>query len=250
MANMVLTRDDFMDYCMRKLGAPVIQINVDQDQVEDRIDDALQMYFEWHSDGSEKTFMAYQLQADDLTNQYISLDDTIIEVRKVFPFGGLTGTSLSNLQYMSFIQNVYDAQRISQGKGLVNLVINDMYTSTINDLFNYSKTVRFNRNTSRLYIETDWSNLKQGDYIMIEATQIVDPIDYIKVWNDMWLKKYATALIKRQWGENLIKYNGFQLPSGISLDGRGLYDDAVNEIKELEDELKSTWQEPPMFFMG
>jgi hypothetical protein len=243
----ISTRQQFAEYCLRKLGAPVIEINVADEQIDDCIDDALQKFWEFHGDGTQKHFMTITLTAQDIANQYITISDNIITVVRVLPFN--SNISSLNLEYQFFLTEIMNVKRLVN-EGMHGYVITEQYLKTLNEFFNREKMIRWNRYSNRLILDTDWSLFKEGDHIIIEAYAVLDPDDYDEVWNDMWLKAYATALIKRQWGQNMIKYEGFQLPSGITLNGRQIYDDANNEIQKLEEDLQNMWQLPPDFMVG
>ena len=263
----ISTRQDLADYALRALGAPVIQINIADEQIDDRIDEALQKYWEFHSDGSIKSFLVHKITSKNLTDKWILIPENVLSVLRVFPYGS---TSSNNLQYTAYMSDVlsqmssmgtgsnsgfvganYSPGGSSNGNGgLGNYMINNQYLSTINSLFNYEKPVRFNRHMDRLFIDADWSTIGLDQYIAIECTVIVDPDEFDRAWNDMWLKKYVIALFKRQWGQNMIKYDGFQLPSGMTLNGRQMYDDALADIELLDDELINTYQYPIDWFVG
>lgn len=243
----ITSRKKFAEYCLRQLGAPVIEINVAQEQIDDRIDDALQKFWEFHGDGSKRHFFVIELSEADITNRYIELPDEVIAVYRVLPFSNFL--SALNLEYQSFITELMNTKRV-MSRGIHGYIISEQYISTINNIFNREKTVRWNKYAKQLFIETDWETFSPNDKIIIEAFMIIDPTDFVEVWNDPWLKAYATALIKKQWGQNLLKYDGFQLPSGIVLNGRQIFDDANAEIQKLEDDLMNTWQLPVDFMVG
>jgi hypothetical protein len=242
----ITNRQGFAEYCLRQLGAPVIEINVANEQLNDRIDDALQKFWEFHGDGAQKHFLTITLTADDIANRYITVPESVITVVRVLPANNISSL---NLEYQFFLTEVMNVKRL-MNEGMHGYVITEQYLNTINEFFNREKMIRWNRYSNRLILDTDWSTLKPGDNLVIEAYAIIDPDEYDEVWNDMWLKAYATALIKRQWGQNMIKYDGFQLPSGITLNGRQIFDDANAEIQKLEEDLQNTWQLPLDFMVG
>jgi hypothetical protein len=244
----IYSRQQFAEYCLRKLGAPVIEINVADEQVDDCIDEALQKFWEFHGDGAQKNFLTVTLTAQDIANRYITIPENIITIVKVLPLD-TNGLSSVNLEYQFFLTEIMNARRI-MSDGISGYVITQQYLQTMNEFFNREKMIRWNRYSNRLLLDTDWSTLKVGDNIVIEAYAILNPDDFDEVWNDMWLKAYATALMKRQWGQNMLKYDGFQLPSGITLNGRQLFDDANAEIQKLEDDLQNIWQLPIDFMVG
>jgi hypothetical protein len=244
----VTTREQLKDYCLRRLGAPVIEINVDDDQVEDRIDDAFQFYREYHYDAVEMVYLKYQLTAQDITNQYIPVPDTVVGVNRILPFSNKSdGTNIFSIRYQILLNDLYSLMstqiiyyyQVKQELELINQVLVGV------------KPIRFNRHMNRLYIDMDWTgDAAVGDYIIVECYRILDPETYRDVYNDMFLKRYCTALIKRQWGENLKKFNGVQLPGGVTINADKIYEDALDEIKQIESDMQSRFELPVDFFTG
>jgi hypothetical protein len=246
----VNSRQKLIDYCLRNLGAPVIEINVDEDQVEDRIDEAIQFYQEYHSDAVVRIYKKHQVEASDILNKYITLPDNFLFVNRVFPFNqSQEGTSMFSLDYQLHLQDFYNLRQPGQ---LVDYEMTKQYMSMIDRNINgMQELITFSRHQNRLYIEKDWINtINEGKYIIIEGYETLDPNLYLDVYNDRFLKKYATALIKRQWGLNLIKFEGMQLPGGVTLNGRQIYDDAVQDIEKIEEDMQLTYEMPPHFYVG
>ena len=246
------TRASLIQYCLRKLGEPVVEVNLDDEQIEDRIDEAIQFYQEYHSDAVVRTFLKHQVTQDDITNRYISLPEALISVFRVFPVTAASsgGTDMFSLKYQMHLN---DLIALRNGEGLLHYEMTKQYLSTIDLLVNgMSQQITFTRHMNRLSIEADWDNLglSEGMYIILEGYQTIDPQAYPDVYNDMMLKKYATALLKQQWGQNLIKFEGMQLPGGITLNGRAIYDDAKEEIQKIEEEFDTKYSFPPDFFVG
>ena len=245
------SRDSLIDYCMRSLGAPVIEINVDEDQVEDRIDEAIQFYQEYHSDAVVRTYRKHLVTEDDVTNQYIDLPDSLLFVNRIFPFSstGGGGGGMFSIDYQIRLNDIFDLQ--GQG-GLLNYSMVKQQMSMINQQVNGMQQLStFSRHQNRLYVEADWTNkIGVGEYIIVEGYETVDPEAFTDVYNDRFLKKYATALIKRQWGLNLIKFEGVQLPGGVTLNGRQIFDDATQEIEKIEEDMELTYSFPPDFYVG
>lgn len=266
-------RQALIDYCLRNLGYPVIDINVDDQQLQDRVDEALQFFSEYHFDGVEKVFLKYQVQAQDITNKYISLksdnpgiptadqtqaatetgvtqnlhiEDLIVSVTRIWHFSESTG-NMFDIRYQYALNDLYSFGTID----LVNYDLTKQYLALLQQYLSPEKSVRFSRVTNRLYIDMDWQHtVLPGSYIIIECYRILDPKIYPEVYNDRMLKKYLTALIKRQWGANLMKYNDMKLPGGISLNGRQIYEDAMAEIRDMEEKVSSYYEGPPEFFVG
>ncbi|MDD5150385.1 MAG: hypothetical protein PHC28_07850 [Flavobacterium sp.] len=242
----ITNRTDFINYCRRALGEPVIELNIADEQIEDRVDDALNKFWDFHADGSIKNFIVYQLTPLDITNRYIPIEDNTLSVLKIYPQNSYS--NIYNPQQMSIIQTV--ANSIVTSGGMVSYLIQQQYIETINQFFNREKMIRFNRYSEKLLIDTDWSEFKAGTYILIEIQEKVLPQDNPNVWNNGWLKKYATSLIGIQWGLNLSKYDGFQLPSGMVLNGSVILQQYQDMKSSLEEELISTWQLPIDFLIG
>ena len=242
------SREQLKDWCLRQLGFPVIEINVDDDQVEDRIDEALQYFQEFNYDGVERWYLKHQVTADNITNQYIPITENIIGVTRIFPVGSTNASvNMFDLRYQLRLHELYDFTSTSY----VNYTITQQHIRTLDMLFSGETPIRFNRHTDKLYIDWDWSaDIEVGEYIVIEGYIIVDPNTYTDIYNDRMLKKLATAYIKRQWAANMSKFAGMQLPGGVTMNGVAMYQDAMNEIKDIEELIRNTHEEPPQFLVG
>ena len=242
------TRTDLINYCFRALGAPVVEINVDMDQVEDRVDEAIEYFRQYHYDGIEKVYLKHQITQQDVDNQYITLPDYIYGITKVFPVAAGTSTSKSifDLQYQLRLNDLYDLTSTSviyYSQVMSHLALLDM-------TLNGHPVYRFNRMSGKLYIEASWvDEMLVGNYVLVECYRALDPSTATKIYNDIWLKHYTTALLKKQWAINIKKFQGLQLPGGVTIDGDSLYKEAVDEIKELEDEILNK-AAPLEWFMG
>lgn len=246
------TRAQLIDYCLRRLGEPVVEVNLDDQQIEDRIDEAIQFYQEYHSDAVVRTFVKHQVTADDITNKYFTLPEALISVFRVFPIttASMGGTDMFSIKYQMYLNDFYSLQN---GGGLLHYEMMKQYMSLIDMTVNgMSQQITFQRHMNRLTIEADWEEigLTEGIYIILEGYQTLDPALYPDIYNDMMLKKYATALLKLNWGQNLIKFEGMQLPGGVTLNGRAIYDDAKEEIAKIEEEFDSKYSFPPDFYTG
>jgi hypothetical protein len=244
------SRSDLRNYCLHALGAPVLQINVAPEQLEERIDEAIEQFWSFHGDGSVREYLSYTLEDIDIARQYLVLPDHILSVIRLLPIG--LGISDFNLQYAEFITTLVNSQKIlvSSNSPVAGYVVAEEYVSLFNQFFNREKTVRFNQYFNRVYIEADWNSYNINDILVLECYRLSDPEECRAVYNDYWLRSYATALVKKQWGANLMKFNNFQLPGGITVDGRSIYDQAMVEIQALEEKLFSTYSLPVDFMVG
>ena len=245
------TRQGLIDYCLRELGDPVIEINVDPDQLEDRVDEALQYYQEFHSDATLRTYLKHEITADDVTNEYIPISSNIIFISKLFPIAsGSLSKDFFDIKYQLHLNDIANMQ--SYMGDLAYYEQMQQYLSLIDMKLNGAPLVQFSRHQNRLYIhgEKETKDLVEGDYLVAEVFEIVNPSTYSSVWNDMWLKQYTTALIKKQWGANLIKFEGMQLPGGVTINGRQIFEDAMAEIERLREVIRLEHEMPADFFVG
>ena len=241
------TRSEFKEFCLRRLGKPVIEINVDEDQAEDRIDEALQFYWDYHYDGTERTFLKHVVTSDDKTNRYISVSDNIIGVINLFDIGDAINTNnLFNIRYQIALNDLYTLTSHS----MLPYYMAMQHIQTLEELLVGKQPLRYNRHINRLYIDMNWDKVDIGDYIIAECYQIVDPETYSDVWKSNWLQKYATALIKKQWGSNLTKFEGMQLPGGVQFNGLKILDDAAAEVEKLETEVITSYSLPVADMIG
>lgn len=240
-------REDLRDYALRKLGHPLIQINVHEDQINDRINDALARYWEFHTDGSYRDYLKVEITDTIYNCKTLFVDEWIYQVLRIVPIGN--ELSSVNLQYESFMQNIaYNI--IKTYDGLLTYTVNMSYIELLNSFFNRNKIIEFIQNANKITILSDISQLQIGDYLLFEVYKLCDPDVYQKVWNSPWIKDYASALIKKQWGQNMSKYAGFTLPGGITINGLEIYQSALEELAELENRLKNEESEPIDFFIG
>lgn len=242
------TRAAFKEYCLRKLGKPVIEINVDDDQVEDRIDEALRYYWDYHFDGSEKVYYKHVITQEDRDNKYITLPENIIGAVNVFQIGdpAMTSNDLFNIRYQIALNDLYTLTSVS----LIPYYMVMEHLGLMTELLVGRQPIRYNRHTDKLFIDMDWGTLDIGTYLVVEAYQVVDPEVWVDAYADRWLQNYATVLIKRQWGSNLTKFSGMQLPGGVQFNGDKIYDDATAELQKLEEEMISSYSLPAMDMIG
>ena len=244
------SRTSLIDYCFRSLGAPVIEINVDDDQVDDRIDEALQFYQTYHSDAIEKVYLKHQITQDDVDNGYIPVNDLVTDVIKVFPIRETySSADMFDVKYQMHLNDIFSLGFLGS---LTEYVMAQQWLSLLDLVIDSDdKHLSFERHKNQLRIHMDWANeVIVGEYIIIECYRIIDPDTYTDVYNDYFLKKYATTLIKRQWGMNLLKFEGMQMPGGVTFNGRQLFDDANAELEKLEEEARLNWEQPVDFMTG
>jgi hypothetical protein len=275
------SRQELIDYCLRKLGAPVLEINVAEEQIEDLVDDALQLFQERHFDGVYQTYLKYQVTQEDIdrgrakgidgvgvastsatanivgtattfnyyeNSNYLQVPPHVIGVNKVMHFEGSNSiaSGMFSIKYQLFLNDIY----YWGSTELLTYAMVKTYLEDIDFLLTTQKQIRFNKRQDRLYLDIDWSSLTVGEYLIIDCYRMMDPNDYSKVWNDSFLKPYLTALIKRQWGQNLIKFQGVKLPGGVELNGRQLFDDGQRELDAIIEKMSSTYELPPLDLIG
>ena len=277
------SRTELIDYCKRQLGAPVLEINVAEEQIEDILDDSIQFFQERHFDGVYPTFMKYKLTDNDVSrgrsrggnsgnvgittttaeatidgstvefnweenSNYLQVPPEIIGVNKIFHYDG-SNTITNNMfsvKYQLFLNDIYYWGQTE----ILSYAMVKTYLEDINFLLTTQKQIRFNQRQDRLYIDVDWGNVASGDYIIMDCYRILNPSDYTRVWNDSFLKRYTTALVKRQWGQNLIKFQGVKLPGGVELNGRQIYDDAQKDLEVIREQMSNMYELPPLDMIG
>jgi|TARA_B110000908_G_C10136159_1_gene394555 hypothetical protein len=242
------TRPQFKEWCLRKLGKPVIEINVDADQAEDRIDEALSYYWDYHFDGTEKTYLKHEITQADITNQYLTVPENIIGVVNLFPVGSsiTAGSGMFNVQYQFVLNNIHEMVSYN----LTNYYMSMQNLQFMEELLVGQQPIRYNRHINRLFIDMDWAKMAVGNFVVAECYKIVDPATYADVYKDRWLQNYAAAKIKFQWGSNLTKFNGMTLPGNIQFSGEQILNDARDEIRQLEDEMMSSYSLPVVDMIG
>lgn len=266
------TRQELIDYCLRRLGYPVLEINVDDDQIDDLVDDAIQHFQDYHFDGIQRVYLKHKITAAEKETlktgittttatstvgvtsvdwtegqNFLQLPDHVLGVEKVFKMDNSTISSgLFNIKYQLFLNDLYYYGALD----LLNYTMTKTYLEDLSRIITPDVQLRFNKKQSRLYLDIDFGSMSDDTFIVLDCYRLVDPADASKVYNDWWLKKYTTSLIKKQWGQNLIKFQGVMLPGGVSLNGRQIYDDAIKEIEELDRELRETYETPPLDLIG
>ena len=274
------TRQGLIDYCFRKLGAPVLEINLDTDQIHDALDDTIQLYNERHYNGIERMYLKYKITQDDIdrgsakgtdgvgivtttgistnaagtvtsnfyeTSNFIAVPEHILGVNKVFKFdsSSISGGMFS-IKYQLFLNDLYYFNSVN----LLQYAMTKSYLEDIDFLLTTDKQIRFNQRQDKLYLDIDWPAQQKDDFIIIDCFRALDPEEFKQVYNDPFVKKYFVALMKKQWGMNLIKFRGTKLPGGIELNGREIYDDGVREIEALESRMTQDFETPPLDFIG
>ena len=276
------TRQELVDFCLRRLGAPVLEINIDDDQIDDLVDDALQYFQERHFDGVERMFLKYQITQDDIdrgkasgtqgvgivtttatstnvdgygtvsskfyeTSNFIQVPDSVIGIERIFKFdtSSISGGMFS-IKYQLMLNDLYYFNSVE----LLQYAMVKSYLEDIDFLLTPDKQIRFNKRQDRLYLDIEWGSQSVDNFFVIDCYRALDPSSFTQVYNDSFLKKYLTSTIKRQWGQNLIMFKGVKLPGGIELNGREIYDDAERELEELKQKMSLEYELPPLDLVG
>ena len=276
------TRSELIEYAKRQLGAPVLEINVAEEQVGDLLDDALQYFHERHFDGVAQTFLKYKITQDDIdrgrarggdntagittttasatidgatvnfdweeNSNYLQVPPSVIGVTKIFHFDG-TNTVTNNMfsvKYQLFLNDIY----YWGSTEILTYAMVKTYLEDIEFLLTTQKQIRFNQRMDRLYLDIDWDGVTADDYFVIDCFRALNPADYAQVYNDSFLKKYTVALMKRQWGQNLLKFQGVKLPGGVELNGRQIYDDAEKDLEIIREQMSNMYDMPPLDMIG
>ena len=285
------TRQGLIDYCLRQLGAPVLEINVDDDQIDDLVDDAIQYFNERHYDGVEKMYLKYKITQADVdrgrgvessgsnnvngttgvgivtttatstnidgygtfssnfyeTSNFIQVPDSVIGIERIFRFdtSSISGGMFS-IKYQLFLNDLYYFNSVE----LLQYAMTKSYLEDIDFLLTTDKQVRFNKRQDRLYLDIDWGSQDAGDFLVLECYRALDPASFSQIYNDSFLKRYLTALIKRQWGQNLSKFRGVKLPGGIELNGGEIYQQAEQELNDIKSRMSMEYELPPLDFIG
>lgn len=241
------SRATFKEYVLRKLGKGVLRIQVTDEQIDDRIDEALKYYYDYHFDGSEKQYYKHLITAQDKTNKYITLPENIIGAVRIFQTGtGYGAAGLFDVKYQFMMQEVFSLSSVS----LVPYYMAMTHIQMIEQLLIGEKPIRYNRHTNKLYLDGSWELINEGTYLLVEAYEVIDPDTYTDAWGDRWLQRYAEQLIKRQWGTNTKRYGQMKLPDGTTFNGQIAYDEAMEDIKELEHEMINSYSLPANMMIG
>jgi hypothetical protein len=245
------SREQFKEYCLRALGAPVIEINVDDDQLEDRIDEALEQFQEFHYEATYRTFLKHQLTDSDVSNQWIPISSDIISVKSLFPIrGSSTSNDFMDVRYQIRLEQVANLHTFAGDLAYYEQM--QQYLSLLEMKLTGTPQVDFVYHQGRLYIHGDLvdGDLEVGDYVVAEVYTIIDPNTWSSVWNNKWLKEYTVALFKRQWALNIKKFENVQLPGGVTLNATEMYTNAMEDIRQLKDDLRLEHELPIDFFSG
>tara|TARA_B100001564_G_scaffold249041_1_gene211428 strand:- start:277 stop:1083 length:807 start_codon:yes stop_codon:yes gene_type:complete len=263
------TRETLKQYCLRNLGKPVIDINVDDDQVEDRIDEALQYFAQYHVDGVERMYLKYLVTADDITrmttdasesatensitttykraDNFLVVPSSVISVINVFPLSDRANLNMFDVRYQLRLNDLYDFSSTS----IVHYQMTMQHLDFLDHILVGEKPMRFNQLSNRLYVDMDWgTDITAGEYLIFEVYRKVDPDTYTDLYDDIYLKRYLTSLIKRQWGQNLSKFSGTAMLGGVTLNGPELFSSAIEEQQRLEEEIRLNYEEPPHMQQG
>ena len=275
------SRTDLINYCKRQLGAPVLEINIADEQVDDLVDDALQYFHERHFDGVIQTFLKYKITQDDIdrgrgkgsdnpvgivtttatstvgisstfsfeeNSNFLQIPPAVLGINKIFRFDGsnTVTNNMFSVKYQLFLNDVYTFSSTE----ILSYAMTKRYLEDLDFALGTEKYIRFNKRQDRLYLDFDWGAATKDDYLIIDCYRLIDPNDFTRVYNDSFLKKYLTALMKRQWGQNLIKFQGVKLPGGIELNGRQIYDDAEKDLEIIREQMSNTYELPPLDMIG
>ena len=240
-------REEFKQYILRKLGSPLIEINIDDTQMEDRVDEALQYYADYHYDGTEAVYYKHQITATDITNKYIALPENIIGAVRIFDIGSsLTAGGIFNIQYQIALNDLYTLT----SQSLLPYFMMQQSLSVMQEILVGKQPIRYNRHVNKLYVDRNWDKVEEGQFLVVEAYKVVDPDEFTDVWADRWLMRYATALFGVQWADNLSKYKGMTMPGGVQFDADGLMSKYSKQQDELEHEMLFGYGLPPSDMMG
>ena len=241
------SRQELIDYCLRQLGAPVLEINVDDDQVEDRVDEALQKFRDFHMEGQRRVYLPIQVSQTDIDNKYLTLTDEVVYVTRVLPItNSFAAVNMFSMKYQMYLNDFY---ALYKAESLQYYVQMKQYLSEVDALLNGVQPIQYQRHGNKLFIDTNWKDQMQaGQFIVAEA--YVSLGDTPEMWNDSWLKKYTTALIKRQWGTNLSKFDGMQLPGGVTINASKIFEEANTDVEALEQALIDSYSLPADFMVG
>ena len=241
------TRAQFKEYCLRKLGKPVIEINVDDDQVEDRIDESIRYFWDYHFDGSHRTYYKHLVTDTDKTNKYITMPENIIGAINIFDIGDAVNTNnLFNIRYQIALNDLYTLT----SQSMVPYFMAMQHIQFLEELLVGKQPIRYERHRDRLHIDMDWDKVDVGHYIIVEAYEVVDPDTWTDAWGDRWLQNYATVLVRENWGLNLTKFSGMQLVGGVTFNGEQILSEARAEREKMEEEAIRSYQPLTYNFIG
>ena len=263
------TKATFKEYCLRALGKPVIDINVDDDQVDDRIDEAIQYFAQYHVHGVERMYLKYQVTQADIdrmttdasesvtdnsvttsykrADNFIVVPSSVISVVNVFPLSDRANLNMFDVRYQLRLNDLYDFSSTS----IIHYQMTMQHLDFLDHILVGEKPMRFNHLSNRLFIDMDWgTDITAGEFLIIEVFRKLDPDTHTDIYDDIYLKRYATTLIKKQWGQNLSKFSGTAMLGGVTLNGPELFSTAIQEQRQLEEEIRSNYEEPAHMQQG
>jgi hypothetical protein len=268
------TKSEFGEWCLRRLGKPVVEVNVDSTQLDDRVDEALQYYAQFHMDGTERMYLKYKITEADITradeaadtttnvtdkvagsvtaawdesNNYIPLPTSVLSVLQVFPFSDRGGMNMFDVRYQLRLNDLYDFSSSS----VMQYEMTMQHLDFLDHILVGEKPIRHNVHQDRLYVDMDWgTDISAGEYLVIECWRKLNPAVWTDIYDDFFLKKYATALVKKQWGQNLIKFEGVTMLGGVTMNGEMMFTQAQEELIRLEEEARLTYELPVDFAVG
>lgn len=245
------SRPEFTLYCRRALGEPVISLNIDDDQIEDRIDEALDFWRNFNHDAVQIVPFKHQITANNITNQYIEVNPNMISVEYIYPIGGeQSGGTASSLFSYEYQVRLSDYLQFGYVSNIADYYFTKLNIAQNDEIYTGQQPIQFNRHMDRIYPYWDWEQISEGQWIIIQCMIALDGETYTDIWTDRILQKYAIALMKRQWGTNLSKFAGTTLLGGVTFNGPEMYSQAMEEIKQIEEEMRNTYEEPPRFITG
>ena len=265
------SKSTFKSYCLRNLGFGVIDINVSDDQTDDRIDEALQYFAQYHYDGVEKMYLKYKITQTDIDRarsndtttsadtsdstitanfqegkNFIPMPSAVVSVSNIFNFDEAQTNSMFDIRYQLRLNDLYDFSSTS----IIQYQMTMQQLDMLSHILTGEVPIRYNQHQNRLYLDMAWDQVNVDEFLIIECYRKIDPDTYVDIYDDIYLKRYATALIKRQWGANLSKFNGVATLGGVSMNGEQIYSQAIEEIQRLEEEIKLTFETPIDYMIG
>ena len=265
------SKSTFKEYCLRNLGKGVIDINISDDQGDDRIDEALQFFAQYHYDGIERMYLKYKITSADITRwstnastigtdsvdstitssflegqNFIPMPSSVVSVLNIFPFDDSSTNSMFDIRYQMRLNDLFDFSSTS----IISYEMTMQQLDHLSHILVGEVPIRFNQHQNRLYLDMDVQAVTKDEFLIIECYRKLDPATYTDIFDDIYLKRYATALIKRQWGANLSKFSGVAMLGGVTMNGETIYSQAQEEINKLEETIQLMFETPVNYMIG